>query len=635
MENEDLNCKSPNEALESISQLVEKNYRFVVPSYQRGYRWPKKMVGQLINDIVEFANNHEKLPKAEQETDYYCLQPLVLENRATADGNIYHVIDGQQRLTTISLILDMLEEKRNYTLSYERHGKGIELSKICEGNTVDAHFMKEACKVIAGKIKELKQFKESLLSCVKFIWHEISDQLASLPVSNSHQGVSDAANVFRRINIGKIPLTDSELIKAHLVRGRGNHSQNIYALEWDQIEYALQNKYLWYFINNKDEYTNRIEFIFDLLLNDGKKSQTHETYNNFVDNYVDKGNESIEGFWKAVKQYYHRIEEWYADIELYHLIGYLLKTNKSKPCEILKKSLTSNKDIFRTDIRAKVVQVASSYNPAKLEALSYGKHNQEIHSVLLLHNILTLAAMPGEKDPTAKNQSERFDFAWYAANSQSLEHIYPQSDNIIEVYKDTLESYCCGGNNTESIIEDFKSFKGEISALQQKENEKIATSPLVKDITRKIKGTYKFEDKKLCNALCAILHYCAIKLPSDHEPNLTSEPKYYKKLGALQSCINEYFGPPFDKVHGIGNIVLLEKGVNSSLGKKVFSKKRELIITKIQRGESIPVCTRNAFLKFYSKQSESNVKWGQSDYDAYFKDIEERLTNLHWLERKQ
>ena len=82
---------SQSNQLQSIKEL--QNYKFLIPSYQRGYRWKDREITALLEDIWDFAN-------ATQEGNFYCLQPIVIKQ----NGKKYNVIDGQQRLTTIFLI---------------------------------------------------------------------------------------------------------------------------------------------------------------------------------------------------------------------------------------------------------------------------------------------------------------------------------------------------------------------------------------------------------------------------------------------------------------------------------------------------------------------------------------------------
>ena len=119
--------------LKSVRELL--GYNFYIPDYQRGYRWTKQQVMDLLNDIKDFQLNN---PQCYQ---FYCLQPLVVRKMTEVDtqekdlgeGTWYEVIDGQQRLTTIYLILRALKEELKerdfpqlYTLKYQRSNEKIE-----------------------------------------------------------------------------------------------------------------------------------------------------------------------------------------------------------------------------------------------------------------------------------------------------------------------------------------------------------------------------------------------------------------------------------------------------------------------------------------------------------------------------
>ena len=66
---------------------------FYVPNYQRGYRWTGSQVEALLNDIWD---------SSERKEDTYCLQPIVIMSLT----NGYELIDGQQRFTTILILLN-------------------------------------------------------------------------------------------------------------------------------------------------------------------------------------------------------------------------------------------------------------------------------------------------------------------------------------------------------------------------------------------------------------------------------------------------------------------------------------------------------------------------------------------------
>ena len=97
----------------SIPELRDKN--FFIPDYQRGYRWGETQIRQLLEDLYGFFYDKRS------QGAFYCLQPVVVKQMEQAqvaalglnsptDNNVwYEVIDGQQRLTTIRIILALEE----------------------------------------------------------------------------------------------------------------------------------------------------------------------------------------------------------------------------------------------------------------------------------------------------------------------------------------------------------------------------------------------------------------------------------------------------------------------------------------------------------------------------------------------
>lgn len=72
-------------------------------------------------------------------------------------------------------------------------------------------------------------------------------------------------------------------------------------------------------------------------------------------------------------------------------------------------------------------------------------------------------------------------------------------------------------------------------------------------------------------------------------------------------------------------MALLSKDDNSILNNNIFPIKRNKIITLDEKGSFIPICTKNVFLKYYSKNVEQNVKWEKDDRDSYIREIEQTL----------
>ena len=96
--------------LKSIFELL--NEEFYIPSYQRGYRWTEKQVKALLTDIWDFRNSN---PKTDE---FYCLQPIVVAKEININKGPWELIDGQQRLTTIYIILSYFN--RRFTEEFKK-----------------------------------------------------------------------------------------------------------------------------------------------------------------------------------------------------------------------------------------------------------------------------------------------------------------------------------------------------------------------------------------------------------------------------------------------------------------------------------------------------------------------------------
>lgn len=261
--------------LMSVSELFGES--FFIPNYQRGYRWERQQAEDLLNDIDAFIKKEDK-----KETEIYCLQPLVISE--DNDKSHYRVIDGQQRLTTIYLILSYLEKTNDiYTIKYDTRKDSSEFLKNIadkakdeeeKNKNVDFYHMALVYDTIEewfekhrGSDDDEKEFANVLLGRVKLICYNISK------TGSGKVSLDDEIGVFNRLNIGKIPLTDSELIKAMFLN-RNNYEknaeiesrQNKLANEWYEIEKVLQNDEFWLFIHSRYYYRpTRIDYILELM----------------------------------------------------------------------------------------------------------------------------------------------------------------------------------------------------------------------------------------------------------------------------------------------------------------------------------------------------------------------------------
>ena len=82
-------------------------------------------------------------------------------------------------------------------------------------------------------------------------------------------------------------------------------------------------------------------------------------------------------------------------------------------------------------------------------------------------------------------------------------------------------------------------------------------------------------------------------------------------------------GGDFDENY-LGNLTLLDYQTNRSYHNKLFPIKREIIIERDKGEVFIPVCTKNVFLKMYSKNVTNYMQWSKEDAE-YFNEIKKTL----------
>jgi uncharacterized protein with ParB-like and HNH nuclease domain len=553
-----ITLKTVNELLESAS--------FFIPSYQRGYRWDKQQVQNLLDDIYDFM-----LDSASGVSEFYCLQPIVvrkLEER-TSELPVYEVIDGQQRLTTIALILTYLNEEP-YEITYETRPESKEflmnirheIDKGKNDKNIDFHFFKQAFLTIEEWFQQPRENRRTLRQkflialgeTVKVIWYEVAPNV-------------EVREIFSRLNMGKIPLTNAELIKALILSKTPEEQKFKLANEWDQIERNLRQDRLWYFIQPTITYTNRIEFLFDIYTNN-VINKHHDPFYTF---YQIHKEENFELVWSTIKSYLARFQEWYKDRELYHLLGYLTQ-NKSitNYMDLYDSDKILDKQDFRSALKS---EIKAEIAGISLGELSYGgSDNAKIKKVLLLFNIITTLKQ--------KNDEARFPFDRYVKERWSIEHIHAQNTE--------------GLNTKEQWQVWIKDTIYTLSQLEQM-NADLQYSDLIELLHEHLK------DKNL------------------------NKDKFTELFNRVLEETEEHFG---SNVHGLDNLVLLDKGTNSALSNHFYPVKYRRLIEYDKEGNFIPICTRNTFMKYYSKKVDHFQFWTEQDRNDYIEAIEEVLSSL-------
>ena len=114
----------------------EVGVRYVIPRYQRAYAWEEKEIEQLIDDICD-----DNDPKR----DYY-IGSLIVARRKVDDGVEYEGIDGQQRLTTIYLLLQCLLDEGYFSRGEVSVGEALSFDCRSKSNYTLAYIRSDARK---------------------------------------------------------------------------------------------------------------------------------------------------------------------------------------------------------------------------------------------------------------------------------------------------------------------------------------------------------------------------------------------------------------------------------------------------------------------------------------------------------
>lgn len=544
--------------LKTVNELQE--FAFFIPAYQRGYRWSSKEVIELLDDISNFTPR--LVGEATDEKTWYCLQPIVIKE---LENGQFEVIDGQQRLTTIYLILlylnqDFVIDKRDklFSLDYETRSDSKEfLLKLEDENkndkNIDFFYISQAYKTISEWFEQKTgnfdkgSFRSKFKFNSKVIWY----------LSNENDSIS----IFTRINIGKIPLTNSELIKALFLNSsnftnQGNKirlRQLEIATEWDNIENSLQNDRFWYFLSQNYVLTNRIEFIFNLMNEEPDSSDNYSTFRFFTRKFKKNDNETLDKNWKEIKRYYQRFSEWFHERELYHKIGYLISIESVNIKDLFLKSDKMTKSEFKTFLDS---LIKIEFKTISLGELQYSD-GKDVRKVLLLYNILTM--LQGDKD------NSYFPFDLYKNEKWDIEHITSVKDKLPE-------------KNRNHWLQDAKTFIGNESKKEKK-------------LRIKIEKWDEEDDDEFKEIFEEIVAYFNAELTED------------------------------DDINSLSNLTLLDSSTNRSYKNAVFPFKRKTIINRDKQGVFIPICTKNVFLKYFSEYPPKISFWSQEDRVNYENDL--------------
>ena len=608
-----------------IAGLLDGQHHFVIPSFQRGYRWEEKQVTDLLEDIKQFANDNNV------ESDSYFLQPVVVKACKYKGNDVYEVLDGQQRLTTMLLVLkEMLSGYMTpkdmakyspllYDITYTNRPQ-LNFDTPNAADNIDSYYLSEARYVIEKWCEANEDFTD-IIRClfyssakrqVKIIWYAIGEDSEDLI----------GINIFNRLNKGKISLTSSELIKALFImdydmwaEGDKLPAEQL-SMEWNEMERKFQDDNFWYFISDDNHGTQtRIDVLFDFVTCRDEEKDTDYSYREFQKLYDfcrkqerDKTNEkfgsdwaigihTMQDAWKQVRKTFDQLVAWYEDNLFYHYVGYLVAVGFT-PLQIYN-HLENEKRVRKesgpdyewtvddtmVSLRKKMMERFKQDNKfIKKDAIDEFEYRSEyVPRLLLLFNV----------ECCHKGQNVRFAFDKYKKEGWDVEHVDSQNDATLQEYDDRMRWL----RNVEFILGIEHTARAE--ELAKKCKELIGESTVRQKVNVDKYRAFYIEINKF---------YSAENEENDKEVDLTTKKKDY-----------------------LSNLTLLDSATNREYKDAPFAYKRYCIIKYDRMGDRfIPLCTRNLFLKYYTDSDKEssyldNMRWNSADRKGYMNAIHEAV----------
>ena len=607
---------------------------FFIPSYQRGYRWEEQQIKDLLKDLDEF----------DIKDKIYCIQPIVV--KWNKDEKKWNLVDGQQRITSIALLIryfnSFVNNPRNPDpvpkIYYETRPKSSDFLNTIDvddknglvinteysiNSNIDFKYMARVYQAIFECFNEKKEknplfseseIKDKLYKNTHIVWYELPEDEKEI-------------DSFTRLNIGKIPLTSAELIKALLLNKSNFSTGNIeedklistiqiqIANEWDRIENTLRDNKFWLFIHEKEyKKPNRIDFLFDLiqkndlfkLIPDPKELGKDKLKSfRYISMVFDKAKEEkshksylIRRNWEKIKSYFRILEEWYSNIEYFHYVGYLVAIKGSGIVSVLLSEWNNKetKEDFKKYLIMEIKRCLGKSRNLNQEYESKGNPKKtDARPLLLLHNVITVVKQNElciKNDKYKSSIYYKFPFHLYKNENWDVEHIDSNTGNTLENLADKKEWIMSA---FEELPEPEKpALQDKVKAfLNQKDDDNGNFASLNNEIFAKL---------KLVDSL------------DDHQKNQ------------------------------IGNYALLDSGTNRGYGNSIFSTKRQWIIGKEEgvkytlimdssspkgyvvgkedaKSAFVPPCTKKAFMKGFSGRVDNLHSWDLQNANDYKENI--------------
>lgn len=510
-------------------QKVFTDFWFRVPDYQRSYVWGKDEITDLLDDIKYAYENH---PDGE-----YFLGSLVLQKKSIIQNDIdfieYDVLDGQQRLTTLMLILAVIRDQTNddelkeacnsYIYQKEQKFRKIpeRLRLVYEirddvGDFVDRFIKKKSGSLDLEDLKRHAETKNVSIANMSIallflaehfskMKNEEMQELAVYLFNNvlfiyvATEDLQDAFRLFTILNDRGIPLNNSDILKAsNLGIISDKKLKRKYALKWEEIEGNF----------GRDEFDRLLSHIRTIIVKDKARENILKEFELKVYSakppLLTKGEDTI----KLLTNY----ADIYDQIIWFNNLPGSIENDYKNLIIVMREGLPS------TDW---IPPLMAFYNKFKTQDL--------LDFLIKLDN--------------------KFTRDWIVQLSPTV-----RLQNMIEIIR-KIEKY----KNSSSVIDDADIFPTKTKRLIEYLSDDIYSKKFAKYILLKLEYLNKDHSSQFNK-----FDYISVEHILPQNPNASS------KWMTLFSEIDHE-----ELVHKMGNLVLLSRKKNSSLGNKDFEIKKD------------------------------------------------------------
>lgn len=276
-----------------VTNLLEGAKQFIVPIFQRDYSWGTKHCQQLWKDVIRVGSD----PNVKGHFLGSVVYVAAEDNTATITR--WLLIDGQQRMTTLTLLLIALRDQINQAQGNEdggdevstpeelddyylrnRHGKGDRRHKLhlrrADHDTLNALLDgKEFPEVASERVKENFIFLRDLVAQadVQTVYAGIK-KLVVVDVCLT-RGQDDPQMIFESLNSTGVDLTQADLIRNFVLMRLDETSQTqLYEEYWQPIERAFGRRY-------RTEFDKFVKDFLTLQMRPGTPLKAAEIYHEF------------------------------------------------------------------------------------------------------------------------------------------------------------------------------------------------------------------------------------------------------------------------------------------------------------------------------------------------------------------